>query len=120
MIGAYIISESLRAGASLTDLDATLVEVSRDVQGNATPNQPRVWTRVRFETNFEPTRLASKLAEILDDNPAWYSHFRAGEEIHVVFPHRIFRYQAGDKAGREGAQDYARSIGVPQIDWDEE
>lgn len=120
MIRAYIICESIRSGTSLTDLSATLVEVKRGLQSNATSNQPKIWTFVVFETSLEPARLASKFSEILDDSPnVWYTHFRAGEEIYVVFPHRIFRYRAGDKTGRTSAQDYARSIGVPQIDWDE-
>lgn len=120
MIRAYIICESMRPGTSLSDLRATLVRIKRDTQANATAIQPKVWTLVSFETSLDPEGLASKFADILDDNPsAWYSHFRAGEEMFVVFPHRVFRYRVGDKAGRGRAQDYARSIGVPQIDWGE-
>ena len=113
----------MRPGTSLVDLNATLVKVGRDRVSNAGPNQPRVWTLVTFETSLDPENLASKFSDILDDNPSvWYTHFRAGEEIFVIFPRRVFRYQVGDKAERARAQDYARSIGVPQpqIDWDEE
>jgi len=111
----------MRPGTSLVDLGATLVKVERDTVGNAAPNQPKVWTVVTFETSLEPNRLAEKFSDILDDAPSvWYTHFRAGEDLFVVFPHRIFRYRVGDKTERERAQEYARSLGVPQIDWDED
>lgn len=121
MIQAYIIGESMRPGTSLSDLRATLVKVERDTVSNATPNQPKVWTVIFFETSLDPEALASKFADILDDDPSvWYTHFRAGEEMFVVFPRRVFRYRVGDRSERARAQDYARSIGVPQIDWNEE
>lgn len=122
MTRAYIIGESMRVGSSLTDLKATLVSVDRHSVSNAAPNQPTVWTVVTFETSLEPGELAARFSKILDDRPAlWYTHFRAGEELFVVFPGRLFRYPVGDKAGKTQAQEYARSIGVPgrQVDWDE-
>jgi len=120
VIRAYIICESMRPGTALVDLGASLVKVERGAASNATPNQPKVWTIVTFETSLEPNRLAAKFSEVLDNEPSvWYTHFRAGDELFVVFPRRIFRYQAGDKAERARAQEYAKSIGVPQIDWDE-
>jgi hypothetical protein len=50
---------------------------------------------------------------------AWYCDFHSEDETFVVFADRVFRYPRGDKAGRESAEDYARSVGVPeaQIDW---
>jgi len=122
MIRAYIIGESIRPGASLQDLKATLVSVDREEAGNAAPNQPKVWTTVVFDTSLESDRLAANLSKILDDRPTvCYTHFRAGEEMFVVFPGRIFRYPVGDTAGRSHAQDYARAVGVPgrQVDWSE-
>jgi len=120
VIRAYIICESIRPGTSLEDLDAKLVKVERDTVRNAVSNQPKTWSIVTFETRLEPDLLAAKFSEILDDDPnVWYTHFRAGEELFVVFPHRIFRYMAGDRTQRARAQEYAKSIGVPQIDWDE-
>ncbi|MGP8159508.1 MAG: hypothetical protein ACLPWO_07910 [Thermoplasmata archaeon] len=112
----------MRPGSSLADLDATLVRVDRHAVSNAAPNQPSAWTVVTFETSLEPGELAAKFSETLDDNPAlWYTHFRVGQEMFVIFPRKVFRYRVGDKAGKRQAQDYARSIGVPgrQIDWDE-
>jgi len=122
MIRAYIIGESMRPGSTLADVQATLVGVERRTVSNAAPNQPRAWTTVTFQTSLEPERLATKFSELLDDHPAtWYTHFRAGEEMFVVFPHRVFRYSVGDKVAKKSAQDYARSIGVPgrQVDWEE-
>ena len=113
----------MRPGSSLADLDASLVKVDRHTVSDAAANQPRAWTVVTFQTSLEPDKLAARFSEILDDQPAvWYTHFRAGEEMFVIFPHRVFRYRAGDRAGKMQAQDYARSIGVParQVDWDEE
>lgn len=119
MIRAYIICESMRSGTALADLGATLVKVERGPVGNAAPNQPKVWTVVTFDSSLDPAELATKFSEILDDNPSvWYTDFVAGEERFVVFPHQVFRYRAGDSAERARAQDYARTIGVPQLDWD--
>ena len=110
----------MRPGTALADLSASLVKVERDTVSNATPNQPKVWTIVTFEASLEPDRLAAKFSEVLDDDPSvWYTHFRVGDELFVVFPRRIFRYRVGDTTERARAQDYARSLGVPQIDWDE-
>jgi len=122
MTRAYIIAEGMRPGSSLEDLEATLVRIDRAGAGNAAPDQPRIWTTVTFESSLDPDRLAAKLSKVLDDRPArWYSHFRAGDEMFVVFPARILRYPVGDQAGKVRVQEYARSIGVPgrQIDWDE-
>lgn len=122
MIRAYIIGESMRPGTSLGGLKATMVSVDRQRVSNAARNQPQVWTVVTFETTLGPDALASKFSEIIDDQPAlWYTHFRAGEDMFVIFPRKVIRYRAGDTAGKTQAQEYARSIGVPgrQIDWDE-
>jgi hypothetical protein len=122
VIRAYIIGESMRLGATLTELDAKLVQIDRHPVGNAVADQPKAWTVVTFETGLEPEKLAAKFAEILDDKPSrWYTHFRARDEMFVVFPRRSFRYRVGDKTRRSEAQEYARSIGVPgiQVDWDE-
>lgn len=122
MARAYIIGESMRPGTSLADLDATLIRVDRHTVSSPAPNQPKVWTVVTFETTLDSDNLAAKFSEILDDDPSlWYTHFRDGQEMFVVFPHKILRYRVGDKGGRTHAQEYARSIGVPgrQVDWDE-
>ena len=122
MTRAYIIGESMRPDSSLANLRATLVQVARDTVTNAATNQPKMWTTITFDTALEPEQLAARFSEILNDRPAcWYTHFRVGHEMFVIFPHKVMRYPAGDKAGKKDAQDYARSIGVPgsQIDWEE-
>lgn len=122
MTRACILGESMRPGTSLGGLKATMVSVDRHQVNNAVPKQPKVWTVVTFETTLEPDKLASKFSEIINDRPAlWYTHFRAGEDMFVVFPHKVLRYRVGDTAGKAHAQEYARSIGVPgrQLDWDE-
>jgi hypothetical protein len=37
----------------------------------------------------------------------------------VVFAGKVFRYPRGNSAGRAEAQEYARSMGIPeaQLDW---
>ena len=122
MVQGYVIAESLRPGARLGGLKATLVDIERRAARNAAGDQPKTWTFIRFESSDAPERLAAALAEVLDDAPArWYTDFRSGDERFVVFPKRVFRYRLGDRAGRAEAQEYARSIGVPsrQVDWDE-
>lgn len=122
MIRGYLIGESMRPGSRLEKLKATLVDVERHPVKNAVPNQPNVWTVVHFDSADEPERLAASLAEVLDDAPShWYTDFKAGDEKFVIFPKRVFRYRIGDRARREEAQDYARSIGIPprQVDWEE-
>ena len=44
-----------------------------------------------------------------------------GDESFVIFAERIFRKRSGDAAGRAEAEEYGRSVGVPEArhDWDE-
>jgi hypothetical protein len=120
MIHGYIIAESIKPGSSLEGFPMTLTRVSRNVQDNATSDQPRVWTLIEFETTELPDRLADALAAVLEDTPiSWYSHFTEGNEVFVAFPKRVFRYRRGDPLGRRMAQDYGQSKGVPQLDWKE-
>jgi len=47
--------------------------------------------------------------------------FRTTDETFVVFSGRIFHYPRGDRLRRSEAEDYGRSVGVPeaQLDWPE-
>jgi hypothetical protein len=65
--------------------------------------------------------LASALSKSLLREGGWYCDFHSDQEVVVVFHDRIFRYQSGDRAARDEAECYARSMGVPetQLDWPE-
>lgn len=49
----------------------------------------------------------------------WYVNYNTMAEAFVVFAGKVFRYPRGQVEGRRRAQDYARSIGIPepQLDW---
>jgi hypothetical protein len=86
----------MRPGSRLEGLPLTLTKIERYPVRNPTPEQPSVWTTVEFQfPEEEAGRLADALAEVLEEK--------------------------GDKAGRAEAEDYGRSVGVPerQLDWDE-
>jgi hypothetical protein len=46
---------------------------------------------------------------------------RSEDEAFVVFADRVFRYPRGDTERRAEAEEYGRSVGVPesQLDWPE-
>jgi hypothetical protein len=62
--------------------------------------------------------FADELSTALEHGP-WYCDFRSDHETFVVFAGQVFRYARADKRAREEAEQYARSVGVPesQIDW---
>jgi len=122
MIQGPLIAESLRPGARLEGLGATLVSIERWAQKHAPGHPPETSTLIRFESSEPPERLAAALAEVLDDAPAQGDpDLRAGEERFVVFPKRVFRCRLDGLAGRAVAQEYARSLGVlpQQVAWGE-
>lgn len=122
MARAYVIAEGMRPGARLEGLPLTLTKIERFPVRNATAEQPSVWTTVKFEfPDSEAARLADALAGVLDEHGGWYSHFNVNGETFVVYAGRVFCYPSGDKAGRVQAEEYGRSVGVPepQLDWDE-
>jgi len=121
MVRGYIIVEGIRLGSWLENLKLSLIRIERSEFRNPGPDQPAVWTTVHFESSEYPERLATALSEALDDNPSrWYTDFATDLEKFVIFPKRVFRYPIGDLARRAEAQEYARSIGVPQwqVDWE--
>jgi hypothetical protein len=118
----YVLVESMRAETRLAGLPLTLRKIERHPVRNATPNQPSVWTTVEFDfPEEEADRLSDALAGVLDEHGGWYSHFNVDGETFVIFAGRVFRYTSGDKAARTQAEEYGRSVGVPesQLDWDE-
>ena len=118
----YLLVESMRPGTQLEGLPLTLRKIQRYRVRSATPDQPSVWTTVEFDfPEEEAGRLAEALAAVLDERGGWYSHFNAKGETFVIYAGRVFRYTSGDKAARADAEEYGRSVGVPepQLDWDE-
>ncbi|WP_024287796.1 hypothetical protein [Cellulomonas sp. KRMCY2] len=120
MIRGVVLAESLRVGSELR-LDGLTVTVRRqDVSPGAVAGQPAVWTFLEIEgPDDRAEELAGSLARCLLAEGGWYADFALGQDHVVVFAGRVFRYRAGDAARRAEAQDYARSVGVPehQLDW---
>jgi len=119
-IRTYLIAESMKPGATLENLQLNLLKISRRPQGNASAEQPKVWTLIEFEAEEKPDRLATELSKVLD-SPGWYTDFAWKDEKFVIFPNRVFRYPRGDLVHHKEAAEYALSVGVPirQADWEE-
>ncbi len=120
MAAGVLIAESLRTGAVLDDLPLTVRKIRRSVSGNATADQPPVWTLIFFDVaDAEAEALATQLSEALDDAPVWYVDLHTAQETFVVFPTRVIRYRRGDPQGRAEAEEYGRAHGIPdsQLDW---
>jgi hypothetical protein len=118
----YVLVESMRPGSRLEGLPLTLEKIERYAVSSATPDQPSIWTTVEFAfAEPEADRLAEALAGVLEEHGGWYSHFNVKGETFVIYAGRVFRYTSGDKAARAEAEEYGRSVGVPepQLDWDE-
>ncbi|BEL05566.1 hypothetical protein Q0Z83_037570 [Actinoplanes sichuanensis] len=116
-------AESLRVGWDLRVPSLRVVRLGRhDVSGSTSAGRPGIWTFVDFEAPDDAAdALAEALAESLSGDPGWYADFEVGDDHVVVFAGRVFRYTKGDRAGREAAVEYGRTVGVPehQLDWGE-
>jgi hypothetical protein len=122
MANGILIGESVRVGASLEGVTLAVDKVYRLAVGDETSGQPRIWTFIEFEIpDGGVHKLATALTNALDPASGWYCDFRSAEDTFVVFAGRMFRYRRGDQTGRSEAENYARSIGVPeaQLDWPE-
>jgi hypothetical protein len=118
MARGVLVADSLQVGTTVTAL--RVIEVSRVEAATATSTQPAVWTLLTFEVDdSQATALAEQLSNSLAPVGGWYADFATADDRFVVFAGRIFHYQRTDEAGRAIAEEYARSIGVPepQIDW---
>jgi hypothetical protein len=123
MLHGRIIAESLRPGTELAVPGLALTSLTRvDVAASAGPGQPPVWTLIDVAApNAAAGQLAAALSTALAADGGWYADFRDGPDRVVVFAGHIFRYPAGDAAGRAEAVAYGRRAGVPesQLDWDD-
>ena len=121
-LSGALIAESLPGGTVLEAVPLTVTRVAREEAGDTTVGQPRTWTFINFEAPAgRATELAAALSEVLEPALGWYCDFRTDDETFVVFAGRVFRYPRGDRARRAEAEDYGRSMGVPepQLDWPE-
>ena len=113
-----LLAESLRKDAPLDAPSLSVRRILRTDAGDPSADQPLTWTFIEFEI---PGDNIDVFAEVLAGalEPGWYCDFRSEDETFVVFADRVFRYPRGDTSGRESAEEYARSVGVPeaQIDW---
>ena len=120
MIEGVLITESLRVGTSLENLNLTVTKINRVRPGHGTTSdQPDIWTLLDFQAEeTQAEELAQTLAGVLDQ-PGWYVNFESPTESFIIFPDRIFRYPRGDEASRAQAQAHGRQLRIPepQLDW---
>ncbi|MGA5451828.1 hypothetical protein ACPCVO_34860 [Streptomyces umbrinus] len=120
MLEGVLIAESLRAGAQLTGIPLRITKLTRVEMTDLGQDQPRIWTLLDFAADeLDAERLADQLASCLSSTGVWYTDFHTSRETFVVFADKVFRYARGQAEGRREAQDYGRSVGVPeqQLDW---
>ena len=119
MLRGVLIGESLRVGATLEGVPLQVNAIRRTEVSTVTAIQQPQWTLLEFTApDEEADRLAVALTKSLAPGP-WYCDFRTDTETFVVFAGHIFHYQRGDADGVAEAQQYARSVGIPdeQVDW---
>lgn len=120
MIRGVVLVESLRLDRTLSLDGFTVTVVRRDVSAGAVGDQPKVWAFLEIEgPDDRADDLARDLAGALQAEGGWYADFHVSDDHVVVFADKVFRYRAGDAAGRAEVQQYGESVGVPthQLDW---
>ena len=119
MYHGLLIKESLRDQDILNSLKITKEE-SWDID-DASPGQPKVWNVAWFEIVDEVIdEMVEKLCQSLDVGK-WFLEISNEQTMYIIFKEKVFKYQKGYLAGRKQAEDYARSIGIPeqQLAWKE-
>lgn len=122
MLEGVLIAESLRVGATLAGVPLKVTRIARIEVGTAAPGQPRQWTLLDFSAEeADAERLAGQLAAGLAPVGGWYVNYNTSTEAFVVFAGKVFRYPRKEPEGRRQAEEYARSIGIPepQLDWED-
>jgi hypothetical protein len=117
-----LLGESIQPGMALEDIPLTVTKIHRAAAGDAEAGQPELWTFIEFcVTADRVTELADALSRVLSRDGGWYCDFRSRDEVFVVFCGRVFRYRRGDHIERAKAEEFGRSMGVPeaQLDWPE-
>jgi hypothetical protein len=112
-----LIAESLRLDAPLEAMGLRMQRIIRRAA-----DDPPIWTFIEFEADdAHAETLATALTGTLEAEHGWYCDFRTPAETFVVFAGKVFRYPRGDATSRAEAENYARSVGVPdsQLDWPE-
>ncbi len=106
---------------SLKDMKVlNLVKITKEEKwdvDNAADFQPKVWNAVEFEGEGKVEEIVECMSKAM--NSRWYLNISTNKEEFVVFLNKIFRYSKGNKKGKKKAQEYARSLNIPesQIDW---
>jgi hypothetical protein len=119
MVEGVLITESLRAGCRLANLDLVVTTLSRSTIPTPASGQPPVWTFLAFRSAADPDQLAQQLSDVLSA-PGWYIDFHDEQRTWVVYPQsKVFRYNRGDAATRTAAQEHGKTLGIPdaQLDW---
>ncbi len=118
MYNGLLLKESLLDESVLESLPITATEIWH--VENAADFQPDVWTALTIEGPAgHAAAVAARLSRAI--KPDWYANLSTAEHSLVIFRDRVFKYRRGDPTGRAEAQDYARSVGIPehQLDWGE-
>ncbi|WP_020139582.1 hypothetical protein [Streptomyces sp. 351MFTsu5.1] len=120
MLEGVLIAESLQLGTELAGARLHITKIARVEVNNAAVEQPQQWTLLDFTAEeADAERLAEQLAACLAPTGGWYVNYNTTTQAFVIFAEKIFRYPRKQAEGRRQAQDYARSIGIPepQLDW---
>jgi hypothetical protein len=120
VIKGAIILESLREDARIGDMGLVVRELYRFRPDVTAPGLPGVWSVIEFEGPEScADQLAESLASTLSDQQGWCVEFRSQADTFIAFRGKHFRYPRGDEQGRAEAQQYGRTVGVPesQLDW---
>ena len=121
LVGA-IVCESLRPGAVIEVSGLVTTKLSRYDIDDPAAGQPSRWTLLEFDGPADAAGvLADQLAAALLVEGGWYANFSTTSEVFIVYARMVFRYDRATASGRAGAEEYGRSMGVPepQLDWAE-